>query len=91
VAGIQAVGVVLTTALMITPAATASLLTKRFGPMFGWAVACSSLATLCGLYASYYWSLSSGGAIVLASTLLFGVVLSGNRLRQLMRRPRLAD
>jgi len=83
VAGIQAVGVVLTTALMITPAATASLLTKRFGPMFVWAVACSSLATLCGLYGSYYWSLSSGGSIVLASTLLFGAVLTGNRLRHL--------
>lgn len=87
VAGIQAVGVVLTTALMITPAATASLLTKRFASMFGWAVACSSLATLCGLYGSYYWSLSSGGSIVLASTLLFGIALTGNRLRRLTRRP----
>lgn len=71
VTGIQAVGVVLTTALMITPAATAGLLTKRLGAMFGWSVLSSSLAGVLGLYASYYASISSGGAIVLASTLLF--------------------
>jgi ABC-type Mn2+/Zn2+ transport system permease subunit len=74
VTAIQAVGVVLTTALLVTPAATASLLTKRLQRMFGLAVLFSAIGTVSGLYASFYLGVSSGGAIVLACTLLFGVV-----------------
>lgn len=80
VTGIQAVGVVLTTSLMITPAATASLMTRRLPWMFAWATFFACLSSLIGLYASYYWSISSGGAIVLACTTLFGVVFSCQRL-----------
>ncbi|MFO0906719.1 MAG: metal ABC transporter permease [Pirellulales bacterium] len=82
VTGIQAVGVVLTTALMITPAATASLITRRLTPMLICSVVNSSLACIVGLYASYYWSVSSGGAIVLSSTLLFGLVLVVDAVRR---------
>jgi ABC-type Mn2+/Zn2+ transport system permease subunit len=74
VTAIQAVGVVLTTALLVTPAATASLLTKRLQRMFGLATLFSAIGTVSGLYASFYLGVSSGGAIVLACTLLFGVV-----------------
>ncbi len=80
VTGIQAVGVVLTTALMITPAATASMVTRRLPWMFAWAVCIACLSSLIGLYASYYWSVSSGGAIVLACTALFGIVFTGQRI-----------
>jgi manganese/iron transport system permease protein len=80
VTGIQAVGVVLTTALMITPAATASMVTRRLPWMFAWAVCIACLSSLIGLYASYYWSVSSGGAIVLACTALFGIVFTGQQL-----------
>ncbi len=74
VTAIQAVGVVLTTALLVTPAATASLLTKRLQRMFALAVLFSAIGTVSGLYASFYLGVSSGGAIVLACTLVFGVV-----------------
>jgi manganese/iron transport system permease protein len=74
VTAIQAVGVVLTSALLVTPAATASLLTKRLNQMLLLAVLFSTCGSVIGLYASYYLSISSGGAIVLACTTLFGIV-----------------
>jgi len=75
VAGIQAVGVVLVAALLVTPAATARLLTERLPVMIGLAAALGSGAAVIGLYASYYIAIASGGAVVLTSTLLFGLVL----------------
>ena len=80
VTGIQSVGVVMTTALMVTPAATASLLTKRLSWMFVWSALISMISNCLGLYSSYYLSVSSGGAIVLSCTLLFGVVFVSTRL-----------
>ncbi len=80
VTGIQSVGVILTTALMITPAATATLISHRLRWTFFWSVACASLGSVVGLYASYYWSIASGGAIVLACSALFGVAYLGRRL-----------
>ena len=74
VTAIQAVGVVLTSALLVTPAATASLLTKRLNHMLILSVVFSTCSSVLGLYASYYLSVSSGGAIVLACTSLFGIV-----------------
>jgi len=76
VTAIQAVGVVLTSALLVTPAATASLLTKRLNRMLILSVMFSTLSSVIGLYASYYLSVSSGGAIVLACTTLFGMVFA---------------
>ena len=74
VSAIQAVGVVLTSALLITPAATASLLTHRLRPMMAVAALIAIGAGMAGLYASYYASVSSGAAIVLICTLAFVVV-----------------
>jgi manganese/iron transport system permease protein len=71
VTGIQAVGVVLTSALLVTPAAAASLLTRRLVWMMVLAALFAVLGGIAGLYASYYLSVSSGAAIVLACTLLF--------------------
>jgi ABC-type Mn2+/Zn2+ transport system permease subunit len=73
-AGIQAAGVILTSALLITPAATASLLTDRFGRMMAIAAGCASLSALIGLYLSYYLEVASGAAIVLTCTSIFAVV-----------------
>ncbi|MGI8541761.1 MAG: metal ABC transporter permease [Rubrobacteraceae bacterium] len=71
VVGIQAVGVVLISALLITPAATASLLTKSLPRMMLLSAAFASASGLAGLYASYYLNVSSGAAIVLSCTALF--------------------
>lgn len=81
VAGIQSVGVVMTTSLLVTPAATASLITRQLKAMFAWSAFFSILSNVLGLYASYYFAVSSGGAIVLACTTLFGItyLVSGFR------------
>jgi manganese/iron transport system permease protein len=71
VAGIQAVGVVLTSALLVTPAATASLLTNRLPRMMVVATLIAVASAVAGLYASYYFQVSSGAAIVLACTFCF--------------------
>jgi ABC-type Mn2+/Zn2+ transport system permease subunit len=68
VTAIQAVGVVLTTALLVTPAATASLLTRKLGWLFAGSIALAMFSSLVGLYASYYWRLPSGAGIVLVCT-----------------------
>jgi len=72
VAGIQTVGVILTSALLVTPAAAASLLTDRLPRMMAIATAIAVLSGVVGLYASYYRNVASGAAIVLSCTLCFG-------------------
>jgi ABC-type Mn2+/Zn2+ transport system permease subunit len=71
VAGIQAVGVILTSAMLITPAATARLLTRRLTPMLFISVGIAALSSLIGLYGSYYVSLPPGATIVVACTGFF--------------------
>jgi manganese/iron transport system permease protein len=73
VAGIQAVGVLMVTALLITPAATASLLTDRLVPMMGLSVAAGILSAAGGLLLSFYVGGSSGAAIVLVASALFAI------------------
>lgn len=73
VTGIQVVGVVLTSALLITPAAAASLLTQRLGRMMALAAGIAVGSGLVGLYASYYFNVASGASIVLACTACFGL------------------
>ncbi|CAN5558868.1 metal ABC transporter permease [soil metagenome] len=73
VAGIQAVGVVLTGALLITPAASASLLTNSLPRMMMIASVIAVVSGLVGIYASYYLDVASGPAIVLTCTAIFGV------------------
>jgi ABC-type Mn2+/Zn2+ transport system permease subunit len=72
VVGIKAVGVVLTSALLITPAAAAALLVSRLGRIMALACVFAFAAGVAGLYSSYYLAVSSGAAIVLAATAIFG-------------------
>jgi manganese/iron transport system permease protein len=80
VTGIQAVGVVLMSALLVTPAAAAALLTHRLVRMMTLAAFFTVLAGVAGLYASYYFNVSSGAAIVLTSTVIFGVAWAGRQI-----------
>ena len=82
VTGIQAAGVILTSALLVTPAATASLLTDRFPRMMLIAAVISVASSVIGLYTSYYLQASSGAAIVLTCTALFVVFWLGRSARQ---------
>ena len=69
------VGIVLLSAFLITPAASARLVTTRFSSMTLLALAFSLLTTLGGLAASFALDWPSGATIILAQTLLFGVCL----------------
>ncbi len=80
VVSIQAVGVILVVALLVTPSATAALLTERFLRMMLLGILLAVAAVLAGLYASYYLNVASGAAIVLVSTGLFFLVLFARRL-----------
>lgn len=74
VIGLQAVGVALILAQLVTPAATAYLLTRRLPMMMALAAAIGALSGLLGLYLSFYADVASGPSIVLVETALFGLV-----------------
>lgn len=92
VVALQTVGVALMLAMLVTPAATAYLLTKRLPVMMLLAAVFASLAGLIGLYASFYLGIASGAAIVLASTAFFFIMwaLQSLHQRRLVRRPETA-
>jgi manganese/iron transport system permease protein len=91
VISLQAVGIVLVVAMLVTPAATAQLLAARFGPMMLLAVAIGIGGSVLGLYASYWLDAASGATIVLVQTGLFLAGLAfGPRTGLLSRRRRLA-
>lgn len=71
VSGVQVVGVILTSALLITPAATAALFARRLVPMMALSVIISWTAIVVGLYVSYFWSFPPGATIVVVATLIF--------------------
>ncbi len=74
VISLQTVGVGLAAAMLVTPAATAYLLTRRLAPMMFISAAIGALSSLVGLYLSYYLNIVSGSAIVLTATAVFLVV-----------------
>jgi manganese/iron transport system permease protein len=71
VISVQTIGNILVLALLITPAATARLLTDRLGVMMVLAPALGGLSALVGLYLSWSWDLPVGGTIVLVLTAVF--------------------
>lgn len=86
VSSIQLVGVVMTTALLITPAAAASLLTVRLWRMMVVAAFIAIASGIVGLYASFYANVSSGAAIVLACTGFFALAWAIRGVRHLLAR-----
>ena len=89
VVALQTVGVALMLAMLVTPAASAYLLTKRLPVMMLISALFASAAGVIGLYVSYYLGIASGAAIVLASTAFFFLVwgLQSLRQRRLVRQP----
>ena len=87
VVSIQAVGVILVVAMLVTPAATAQLLVVRFERLMVLDAALAMVAALSGLYLSFYVNVASGASIVLVETLFFGLaLLFGPRTGLLSRR-----
>ena len=85
VVSLQTVGVALMVAMLVTPAATASMLTRRLPAMMGLAAVLGSFSAVAGLYISYYFNVASGPAVVLVCTGLFGVVMALSPRRWLKR------
>ena len=87
IVSLQAVGIVLVAALLVTPAAAAAQLTQRFVPMMLLSCAFGVFSTVGGLYASYELHASSGATIVLLATLVFFAALGINAARRPRRAP----
>jgi manganese/iron transport system permease protein len=87
VVSLQAVGIILVVAMLVTPAATGQLLTVRFGTLVLLAVAIGIASSVLGLYISYWLDVATGATIVLVQTGLFLVALAlGPRTGLLSRR-----
>ena len=88
VVSLQAVGIILVVAFLVTPPATAQLMTLRFSRMVVTAVTFGALTAIGGLYLSFWLDAPSGATIVLLQTGLFIAVLLLNRRTGLLaRRP----
>jgi manganese/iron transport system permease protein len=75
VLSLQTVGVALMVAMLVTPAATAYLLTRRLWHMMFLGAVFGALASVSGLYLSFYTNVASGSAVVLVCTMLFILAL----------------
>ncbi len=71
VIALQAVGIVLVVAMLITPGAIGYLLTDRFDRMLLIATVASVFSCVAGTYISYYADISTGGSIVVTLTTIF--------------------
>lgn len=80
VVSLQTVGVALMVALLVTPAATASLLTRRLPRMMAISALIAAFSGISGLYFSYYLNIASGSAIVLTCTVIFILVWGSQEL-----------
>ncbi|NMA12312.1 MAG: metal ABC transporter permease [Chloroflexi bacterium] len=87
---INTVGSGLVAAMLITPAATALMFTRRLSQTMMLSALLGALSGFFGLYASYFLNISSGASIVLVATLFFLIGYIVNRIRPL-RNPDLSN
>ena len=78
VMSLQVVGIVLVIGMLITPAAAAGMIAKRFPKVIILGIVFGVISAVTGLYISYYFNVPSGPAIALVSTGIFGVSLIKN-------------
>jgi manganese/iron transport system permease protein len=71
VVSLQTVGVALMVAMLVTPAATAYLLTRRLWHMMIVGALVGAVSSVAGLYLSFYVNVASGAAVVLVATAIF--------------------
>jgi manganese/iron transport system permease protein len=82
VVSLQSVGIILVVAMLVTPAATAQLVTRSFGRLVATSGGIGVLAPIVGLYLSFWMNSASGATIVLVETAGFAITLG------VARRPR---
>jgi len=73
VVALQVVGIALIMAMLVTPAASASLLTRRLPSMMAVSALIGAISGAIGVYGSYYLNVASGPAVVLVATLIFAL------------------
>jgi manganese/iron transport system permease protein len=71
VVSLQIVGVGLVAAMLVTPSATAYLVTRRLPTMMALSAALGAFSSVTGLYLSFYFDVVSGAAVVLTATVVF--------------------
>jgi manganese/iron transport system permease protein len=79
VVSLQAVGIILVVAMLVTPAAIGQLAASSFGRLVAIAIAVGTVAPVVGLYLSYWLDSAAGATIVLVETAVFVVVLVAKR------------
>lgn len=79
VTALQVVGIALALAMLITPAATASLVTRRLPTMMAVSATIGASSGIIGVYLSYYLNIASGAAVVLVATLIFLITFTLTR------------
>ena len=84
VVALQVVGVALMLAVLVTPAAAASFLTRRLPTMMAISALIGAFSAVAGVYLSYHLNIAAGPAVVLVATLLFllALLLAGARERR---------
>jgi manganese/iron transport system permease protein len=81
VVSLQAVGIILVVAMLVTPAAVGQLVATSFARLVAVAIAVGVLAPIVGLYISYWLDAATGATIVLVETAVFIVALLARRAR----------
>ncbi|HMM20250.1 MAG TPA: metal ABC transporter permease [Selenomonadales bacterium] len=79
VVGMQVVGILLVSALMVIPVASAHLLRQGFRATLAWAVAFSALAVICGLVLAFFLDIAPGGTIVVTAVAGYILTLLASR------------
>lgn len=86
VATVPALGVILTVALLVGPAATARLLTDRYALLFPISAAIGVSCGVAGVWLSTVWNVAAGASIALLVGVVFGLVFLGSHGAALVRR-----
>ena len=82
VVALQVIGIVLVTATLIIPPATASLLFRRIPRIMAASFLISAATSVVGLYASFHAGVAASPAVVLSATAVFAVALLATSLRR---------
>ena len=82
VAALQTVGAFLVVAMVVTPGATAWLLTNRFERILLVATLIGSVTSFVGAWASYFLDGATGGLIICLQTLIFLIAFFASKVRQ---------
>jgi len=85
----QTVGVVMVLALLVTPAATSSLLFKELPKIISFSVLFSVISIITGFYSSYYFDAPSGATIVIVLTIFFLIAFFYSKLKSRFSTPKI--